>query len=56
MAKNKKTPDSKEKARKQTLEELRKKGIELSEEEQISGGFADYPVPPTADDPEEDKK
>ena len=56
MAKNKKTPDSKEKARKQILEELRKKGIELSDEDQISGGFPDYPVPPTEDDSEEDKR
>lgn len=56
MAKKKKVPDNEESARKQTLEELRKKGIELDEEDQISGGFPDYPVPPTGDDPEEDKK
>ena len=56
MAKKKKTSDAQEKTRKQTLEELKKKGIELSDEDQISGGFPDYPVPPTTDDPEEDKE
>ena len=56
MAKKKKTSDPKEQTRKQTLEELRKKGIELSDEDQISGGFPDYPVPPTGDDPDEDKE
>ena len=56
MAKKKKTPNPKEQTRQQTLEELKKRGIELNDEDQISGGFPDYPVPPTIDDPEEDKE
>lgn len=55
MTKKKKTPDDQD-TRKQTLDELRKKGIELDDEDQISGGFADYPVPPTIVDPEEDQE
>nr|WKN34018.1 hypothetical protein K4G66_16685 [Tunicatimonas sp. TK19036] len=52
MAKKKETPDVNQKARKLTLEELKKKGIELENEDQVSGGFPDYPVPPTGDDPD----
>ena len=54
MAKQKK--NEKKEDQKQTIEELRKRGIELSDEDQISGGFPDYPIPPTVDDPEKDKE
>ena len=56
MAKKKKTSHDQEPTHRQTLDELRKKGIELDDEDQISGGFADYPVPPTIVDPEEDQE